>query len=338
MGRPSEVTFELSLDPVARSDPAPNILKYESKAKAKTKDLKQCPKGSEGERGLGSDGEKYHCLKCIEILTLWYGVPNATTNLPSFDKRFRPHFSLANYIVADEKVFQQHPSLFSLHGALVYALEKWKAVKLYDQYVLDGRQLKIWARATAKYHTTVIGEDSESLYLIRKTGNFNAIFSDGASAKITAADVRGKSLSKVLEHTRDMAFVAGNLDKHGLLSHLTGYHDGFQPLFAVAYWIEAGTRTLPGYPDLSRLHPAYDLLQTANINTTFEDGASAKISAADVRGKSLSKVLEHTQDFIVGYLEGKMAEVPVPPNTQSTVDPRQMTNPNQVYDHRGVRS
>jgi len=31
-----------------------------------------------------------------------------------------------------------------------------------------------------------------------------------------------------------------------------------------------------------------------------------------------------------------MAEVPDPPNTQSTVDPRQMTNSNQVYDHRGV--
>ncbi len=42
------------------------------------------------------------------------------------------------------------------------------------------------------------------------------------------------------------------LDRQGLLSRLKGYHNGFQPLFAVAYWIEAETRTLPEYLGLFR--------------------------------------------------------------------------------------
>ena len=203
-------TFRLSLEPLSNYDPRNGVLGYMPVATLRNQ--KRSAKGDGGTRGLGVGGEEWFCLECVESMLVGFCLPNSRIEIPWMHDSFHSVFAVANYIIADMRECIDHPGCFTMHQALQYALELWKAVKLRDEVLLNPdinysgptpmeKEPDKWYR----------GADRETLYVDREMAALNPKFSDGSSAKISTADVRDKSLSEVLEFT--LGFMRSHSDR-----------------------------------------------------------------------------------------------------------------------------
>lgn len=132
-------TFKLSLEDHRKCDPETNVLSY--MPAATSNELRRSSNGSRGKRKLGFGGEEWFCIDCISLMVFCYGYSGSHNTLPSDHERFLPLFMLANWIIAEKRTLPEFPRLFRLHNAFKYALELWKAVKMYDQVMFDGLEV-----------------------------------------------------------------------------------------------------------------------------------------------------------------------------------------------------
>lgn len=105
-------------------------------------------------------------------------------------------FAIANWIIVDGRICQTHPHCLCPLPVFIYAVEKWKAVKMYDQY----RQTS-WFTAFAPNATSLkpyLGKEKQSLYLSQRARDMTAEFDDGMPEMVRASQVQGKSLTELL--------------------------------------------------------------------------------------------------------------------------------------------
>jgi len=198
--------FKFSLEPSSRCDLATNVLGYVPVAT--TDEIKRSPKGPRGQYGLGTGGVEWYCMICIQRMFDILDRQGLLSHLKGYHNGFQPLFAVAYWIEAETRTLPEYPGLFRPQSAFAYALEKWKAVKLYDQSQLHGSDC--FATAPCDWDDFTLGDDMESIHLTQEKANLSPSFEDGNSAKIEAADVRGKRLSEVLIYTQ--LFVTEHLD------------------------------------------------------------------------------------------------------------------------------
>lgn len=193
----------LSLELAENADPSDGRLRHQP-AKP-IHELDDEKKGEEGCLGLGSNGEEWFCVECIERL-----MEEMKTFFPGYDPAFLAIYAIRNWIKADERHRREHPRLLNPNLAHVFAVEKWKAVNNYDRWHLHGRpkKFKLWAPNWIENRKTVRGRglDLETIYLYTDRKDMKASFWNSMPAMISIADTRGKTLSELLRFVDRMVW------------------------------------------------------------------------------------------------------------------------------------
>jgi len=193
-------TFRLSLEKASKCNPGSNILGHQAIASLSAV-LQSAHSPCNGKRGLGARGEEWWCLRCVEALFVevrrrWL-LAHPNSPIPTR----HPFHQFANWIIADLRSIPTYPGKYTLILPYIYALEKWKAVTLYDDWKKQKQpaQFEINAPARVVVEKIFLGLDEESLYLDEATRNLRGVMQRGNIAEVPAQDCRGVALSVVFQ-------------------------------------------------------------------------------------------------------------------------------------------
>ena len=203
-----QYTFRLSVEKASKCDPADNDLGHQPIACLSTV-LNSAHAPLSGKRGLGEGSEEWWCLKCVESLfeemhrrwLLAHSDPPISAQ--------HPLQRLANWIIADQRSIPTYIDKYKLIAPYIYALEKWKAVLLYDQYTQLARGQPFNVNAPAHFGSRVafLGIDRKSFYVDKAMRDLRGVMERGGIAEISAQECRDVALSVVFQ--RVDAIMAG---------------------------------------------------------------------------------------------------------------------------------
>ena len=200
---PNRVTppgsYRVSLEKLADCDPANNVISYE--AIDSLKSVRKTPKGSQGRRGLGANGQEWWCLKCLETLfvhlreDVWKHKPDGSTRF------VHPLTSIQYWILPERRTIPQFEVMYyTLQAPQIHLLAKWQAVKTFDE--LRNRPAEghfdLPEDPVDGPLTLYLGQDGESFYLDREARDLRGLLSDNRVCEIEVSNVRGYSLSEAL--------------------------------------------------------------------------------------------------------------------------------------------
>ena len=165
------------------------------------KNVRKTLKGSDGRRGLGTNGQEWWCLKCLESLfvdlreRVWKHKPDGSTLL------VHPLTSIQYWIIPERRTIPQlERKFYTLQSPQIHLLAKWQAVKTYDELrdrPAEG-QFNLPEDPADGPLTLYLGQDGESFYLDRAARDIRGVLTDGRVCEIDATNVRGYSLSEAL--------------------------------------------------------------------------------------------------------------------------------------------
>ena len=119
---------------------------------------------------------------------------------PSSEPPAHPLMHWAQWIIPEERVIPRYPDSFRLEAPYRYALEKWKAVILYNSQQEHGANFKPELPPhLSTPEQLYYGTDGRSLYLSKETRDMRGLTKDGEEAEISAADCQDVSLTEVLK-------------------------------------------------------------------------------------------------------------------------------------------
>lgn len=184
--------MEGNTDPIIQTRPS-----YE--AIDSLNNARKTPKGSQGRRGLGANGQEWWCLKCLETLfvhlreDVWKHKPDGSTRF------VHPLTSIQYWIIPEKRTIPQfEANLFTLQPPQVYLLAKWQAVKTFDE--LRDRPAEghfdLPEDPVDGPVTLFLGQDGESFYLDKAARELRGLLKDSRVCETDANDVRGYSLSE----------------------------------------------------------------------------------------------------------------------------------------------
>ena len=111
----------------------------------------------------------------------------------------------AQWIIPEERVIPRYPDSFRLEAPYRYALEKWKAVILYNSQQEHGANFKPEIPPhLSTPEQLYYGTDGRSLYLSKETRDMRGLTKDGEEAEISAADCQDVSLTEVLKKVEEI--------------------------------------------------------------------------------------------------------------------------------------
>ena len=194
----SPFTFRLSLEKSGKARP-PNMLGY--RPIAPNKAVMQSASGAnQGKRGLGANGEEWWCLRCVETLFKKVRQSELESCPPSSEPPAHAFMHWAQWIIPEERKIPRYPDSFRLKGPYIFALEKWKAVILYDTQQEHGANFK----PNLPPHLSIPqqlyeGTDGRSLYLSKEMRDMRGLTADGEEAEVSAAECQDVSLTEVMK-------------------------------------------------------------------------------------------------------------------------------------------
>lgn len=190
-------SFRLSLERSDRARP-PNILGY--RAVAALSQVKRSARGANrGKRGLGATGEEWWCLRCAESMLKAVRHYEFEVNPPTSEPPAHALMQWAQWIIPEERVIPAYPNTFHLEDPYKYALEKWKAVILYNSQQ-DGADFEPHLPPhSSRPDQLYTGTDDRSLYLTQETRDMRGLTDGGDEAEISAVDCQDVSLSEVFK-------------------------------------------------------------------------------------------------------------------------------------------
>lgn len=190
-------SYRASLEKLADCDPANNVISYE--AIDSLRNVQKTSKGSQGRRGLGTNGQEWWCLKCLEALfvhlreCIWKHKPDGSTRF------VHPLTSIQYWIIPERRtILQFEATIYMLQSPQVYLLAKWQAVKTFDElrdWPAEG-QFDLPEDPVDGPVTLYLGQDGESFYLDRAARELRGLLKDSRVCEVDANEVRGYSLSE----------------------------------------------------------------------------------------------------------------------------------------------
>ena len=106
----------------------------------------------------------------------------------------------AQWIIPEERKIPRYPDSFRIEGPYKYALEKWKAVILYNAQQEHGADFKPELPPHLSIPDQVYyGIDGKSLYLSKETADIRGLTQYGEEVEVSAADCQDVSLTEVLK-------------------------------------------------------------------------------------------------------------------------------------------
>ena len=187
------------MEKLGNCDPAIKVLGYE--AIDSLRNVRKTPKGSQGQRGLGANGQEWWCLKCLEALfvdlreRVWKHRPDGSTQY------VHPLTSIQYWLIPDRRSIPQYDGIYyTLQSPQIHLIGKWQAVKTFDE--LRDRPAEghfdLPEDPTDGPITLYLGRDGESFYLDRPTRDLRGVLADNRVCEADANEVRGYSLSEAL--------------------------------------------------------------------------------------------------------------------------------------------
>ena len=200
---PNRVTppcsYRASLENLRDCGPGSRLIGYE--AIDSLKNVRKTPKGSQGKRGLGANGQEWWCLKCLEAIfvdlreRLLNHMPDGST------PPVHPLTTIQYWIIPERRTIASFDGVYyTLRSPQIYVLAKWQAVKTFDQ--LRDRPAEgcfdLPEEPADGVNNLYLGHDGESFYMDRAVRDMRGVLADQRICEIDASDVRGYSLSEAL--------------------------------------------------------------------------------------------------------------------------------------------
>ena len=187
------------MEKVEDCDPAHNIIGYE--AIDSLTNVRKTPKGSQGRRGLGANGQEWWCLRCLETLFVDLRERVLKHKPDGSTLSVHPLTSIQYWIIPERRTIPQFDKIcYTLRSPHVHLLAKWQAVKTFHE--LRNRpaeaQFDLPEDPGGESIILYLGQDQESFYLDPATRDIRGVLSDNRVCEIEASNVRGYSLSEAL--------------------------------------------------------------------------------------------------------------------------------------------
>ena len=190
-------SYRASLERLGDCGSGSRLIGYE--AIDSLKNVWKTPKGSQGKRGLGVNGQEWWCLKCLKAIFVdlrerpWKDMPDGST------RPVHPLTTIQYWIIPERRRKPHFDGVYyTLQSPQVYLLAKWQAVKTFDQ--LRDRPAEGCFDLPEEPADGVInlylGHDGESFYMDRAVRDMRGILADQRVCEIEASVVRGYSLSE----------------------------------------------------------------------------------------------------------------------------------------------
>ena len=200
---PNKVTpptsYRASLEKFEDCDPAHNVIGYE--AVDSLKNVRKTPKGSQGRRGLGANGQEWWCLKCLEALFVHLRECVLKHKPDGSTLSVHPLTSIQYWIIPERRTIPQFEGAhYTLQSPQIHLIGKWQAVKTYDElrnHAARGN-FDLPEDTGEDAITLYLGRDGESFYLDTATRDIQGVLADNKVCEIDASNVRGYSLSEAL--------------------------------------------------------------------------------------------------------------------------------------------
>ena len=182
-------SYRASLEKLGDCDSLGNVIGYE--AIDSLKNSRKTAKGFGGKCGLGSKGQEWWCLKCLEALFVdlrehvWKHRPDGST------LTIQPRISVQCWLVPERQTIPQYAAVYyTLQPPQVHLLAKWQAVKTFDELrdrPAEG-QFDLPEDPADGSIRLYLGNDREPFYLNRETKDIRGVLADQRAWEIDAND------------------------------------------------------------------------------------------------------------------------------------------------------
>lgn len=145
-------------------------------------------------RGLGKEVKAWWCLECIE--NIWLELDGFQKQRYQYKRSEDPElWEIFRFLQPEERAAGLHDSEYHLSAPQRYALEKWRAVAMYEAFEAYG--IDVGSEA-------VFGVEPNTLYLEPDTRDIKGIDEvTGQAVEVKATRVAGKKLSDALRYADD---------------------------------------------------------------------------------------------------------------------------------------